>query len=70
MTEIMANQCPICSNDNTCGNLTSKPNEQCWCREEHFSKEILDMIPVEQLGKSCVCKKCLDKYNRMNNLAL
>ncbi|URN96447.1 MAG: cysteine-rich CWC family protein [Candidatus Pristimantibacillus lignocellulolyticus] len=65
MSEVTANKCPICSNDNKCGNLANELNEKCWCSKEYFSKEVLTMIPANQLGKSCICKDCLDKYNNL-----
>ncbi|MCR8657501.1 cysteine-rich CWC family protein [Paenibacillus endoradicis] len=64
MSDIIANKCPICSNDNKCGNLSSARNTKCWCSKEMFSKEIFEMIPADQLGKSSICKDCLDKYNK------
>lgn len=63
MTELTTKNCPICNQDNKCGNLVGKPSGTCWCIREAFSKELFELIPSDQLGISCVCKDCLDNKN-------
>lgn len=54
--------CPICSRDNNCCHSMDKSLGECWCSKESFPKEIFDLVPVEQLRKTCICKKCLDRF--------
>ncbi|QGQ48688.1 cysteine-rich CWC family protein [Metabacillus sediminilitoris] len=49
-------KCPICSKGNNCG------YHSCWCTKEYFPKEIFELVPDNQLRKSCICKECLDKF--------
>jgi hypothetical protein len=49
-------ECPICGKHNNCG------NHSCWCSKEVFPSGIFDLVPVNQLRKSCICKECLDKF--------
>lgn len=51
------NDCPICNGNNNCNK-----NGDCWCGYEFFPKEIFDLIQEYQLGKSCICKDCLDQF--------
>ncbi|MGA9174339.1 MAG: cysteine-rich CWC family protein [Thermoactinomyces sp.] len=54
--------CPICGQDNACGNLSDRPHETCWCTDEIFPREIFALVPPEQLNKSCICRDCLEKF--------
>ncbi len=60
--EFAHKKCPICGKGNNCINVTSKPHGTCWCSNEYFPKEIFELIPAQQLRKSCICKDCLDKF--------
>lgn len=62
MAKDPANYCPICNKDNECGNLKGYPQGACWCSKERFPQEIFERVPVDLLGKSCICKACLDKF--------
>jgi len=55
-------QCPICKGNNNCCNSTEKSLGICWCNGEFFPKAIFDLVPYDQLRKSCICKKCLDEF--------
>lgn len=60
----MANTyCPICKEENGCM-LGSEENGSCWCNLESFPKEIFEMVPLESNGKQCICKKCLQDFNK------
>ncbi|MCL6452706.1 MAG: cysteine-rich CWC family protein [Alicyclobacillus sp.] len=54
--------CPLCGNDNHCGNVAGKPHGTCWCDEEFFPKEIFENVPLGGPQRSCICKNCLDKF--------
>lgn len=56
----MANKyCPICGEENKC---MAESGEGCWCVQESFPKEILELVPEESKNKHCICKNCLSKY--------
>ncbi|MGF7088620.1 hypothetical protein JOD24_002469 [Kroppenstedtia sanguinis] len=52
--------CPLCGQENRCG--IGEPQKACWCTYAYFPKEIFAMVPPAQLGKSCICKECLEKF--------
>lgn len=52
--------CPLCGQDNNCQHGQGK----CWCEAAKFPKHILDMIPDDKKGKTCICKSCLEKYQK------
>ncbi|MFC0560186.1 cysteine-rich CWC family protein [Halalkalibacter alkalisediminis] len=49
------NECPLCGKNNKCNK-----SHLCWCFEERFPNELFQQIPMDQSGKSCVCKRCLE----------
>jgi hypothetical protein len=67
MTEISAARCPICKEENNCGNLAGLPAGACWCSKETFQQAVFENIPPELLGKACVCKACLDRLKATVN---
>ncbi|MCL6445149.1 MAG: cysteine-rich CWC family protein [Alicyclobacillus sp.] len=54
--------CPLCGNDNHCGNVAGKPHGTCWCDKEFFPKQIFEKVPPDEPQRSCICKDCLDKF--------
>ncbi|MBD8005055.1 cysteine-rich CWC family protein [Bacillus norwichensis] len=55
-------ECPICGHLNKCCYSQNKKLGICWCSEEAFPKEIFEQVPQEYLFKTCICKKCLEKF--------
>lgn len=56
----VAKICPLCGQDNNC-----KHGEGgCWCDTVEFPKYILELIPSDKRGKACICKSCLEKYQK------
>jgi hypothetical protein len=54
--------CPLCGEPNQC-TLAADPNAtECWCNFVDFPEELLAQIPDEAVRKTCVCQKCLIKY--------
>lgn len=51
--------CPLCGQDNEC-----KHSNECWCFNIKVPQELLYRIPIEKRGKACICKSCIDKYNK------
>ncbi|PWW04905.1 hypothetical protein DFQ01_106190 [Paenibacillus cellulosilyticus] len=64
MTDETAKKCPICNNDNRCGNVGGNANGTCWCGNEFFPQEIFKLVPADQIDVSCICKVCLDKFKK------
>ncbi|MCR1897909.1 cysteine-rich CWC family protein [Irregularibacter muris] len=52
--------CPICGGDNNC----QHGQGDCWCDKVKFPKKIFDIIPEDKKGKACVCKTCLEKFQK------
>lgn len=63
MPDINTSQCPLCQKDNLCAVDSSTP---CWCVKSEIKHELLAKIPQQLAGKSCICKKCIDKFNLDN----
>ncbi|WP_134703548.1 cysteine-rich CWC family protein [Ammoniphilus sp. YIM 78166] len=58
---IPENVCPLCGQENRCGNL-AQTTAPCWCSKESFPQELLDSVPGEWVRKACICKRCLEEY--------
>lgn len=56
--------CPICGTENNCSMLKMLPHENCWCTKVKIQKEMFSHIPKEHQGVSCICIKCVTKYNK------
>jgi len=56
MTKNDPNLCPLCGEPNNCG--VSKP-EDCWCRLETFSDELIQSVPTDKVKKACICQNCV-----------
>jgi len=54
------NICPICHNSNQCMAKSEKP---CWCNNTKVPQGLLDLVPENQKGKSCICLSCIEKFN-------
>ncbi|NQW83135.1 MAG: cysteine-rich CWC family protein [Alcaligenaceae bacterium] len=63
--------CPICKNPNACAieraRVTGNNAERCWCFDADISEEVLDQVPDEAKGVSCVCGKCAGSYTEQVN---
>lgn len=54
--------CPLCRQNNNCCNSQDKSLGVCWCSEEAFPNEIFDLVPAEEIRKTCICKNCLKEF--------
>jgi len=52
--------CPVCLADNQCMAHSKTP---CWCNNVKIPQELLDLVPQEQRGKSCICLSCINAFN-------
>lgn len=56
--------CPICGQPNECGIIAFKEQgTECWCFNEKFPMGLLEQVPEESRGKSCICRQCTITYN-------
>lgn len=60
MPSLDTNRCPLCQQSNFCAVNADTP---CWCTKSEVKPELLSEVPQTLLGKSCICKKCIDKFN-------
>jgi len=59
MQPIPTSLCPLCGLPNKCAPARCGSFDvPCWCREKVIPQEILDQIPISQLGKACLCPAC------------
>ncbi|QQZ07733.1 cysteine-rich CWC family protein [Heyndrickxia vini] len=65
MTDILkeTKRCPICGENNQCC-YSEDASSICWCSEEVFPKEIFELVPVDLLKRTCICKNCLSAFIR------
>ena len=58
--------CPLCDQPNQCGKEDPryKIDGRCWCVTEIIPRDIFKLVPADKLYKTCICKKCLDKFKR------
>lgn len=54
--------CPLCGEPNQCAMAADLNAKSCWCEAVEFPEGLLALIPEKAIRKSCVCKKCLEKY--------
>ncbi|KOA19215.1 hypothetical protein CLHOM_23210 [Clostridium homopropionicum DSM 5847] len=52
--------CPICGQDNNC----KHGQGGCWCDTVKIQKYVLDLVPEDKRGKACICKSCIEKYQK------
>lgn len=52
--------CPLCGKPNNC----RVDSGDCWCMEVSVPKELLEKVPEDKKNKACICKSCIDKYNK------
>lgn len=51
--------CPLCGLDNNC----QRGDMECWCTTLTIPKHIIDLVPEDKKGKTCICKNCIEKYS-------
>ena len=62
---ITPENCPLCGNNNYCGNLSSSDNKACWCRDNkvQFPGSLLSQVSDADKNKACICKTCALSHN-------
>jgi len=56
--------CPICGEKNNCSIEAGIETSTCWCMTTKLPSELLERVPKEKRRESCVCKECINRYNR------
>ncbi|MCK8060143.1 MULTISPECIES: cysteine-rich CWC family protein [unclassified Fusibacter] len=56
--------CPICGKENGCAFMTGEDPKSCWCMTIKVPKGLLEQIPPEKRGESCVCRSCVTAYKK------
>jgi hypothetical protein len=58
--------CPICGENNHCGNLSSDNESKCWCASNDitFSDSLLKKVSNAAKNISCICKACALKHKQ------
>ena len=71
MITIDPSLCPVCKEPNACAieraRATGNNAERCWCFDAVISEEVLDQVPDEAKGVSCVCAKCAGSHTEQVN---
>jgi hypothetical protein len=52
--------CPLCQQNNRCD--VDSP-QGCWCTLEKVPSALIQQVPDEKKGKSCICQACIKKFN-------
>jgi len=53
--------CPLCQKLNRCDVNSSAG---CWCMNTRVPQALLNRIPTQLQGVSCVCNKCIERYHQ------
>ncbi|WP_375749918.1 cysteine-rich CWC family protein [Vibrio sp. HN007] len=62
--------CPLCGQKNDCLNLgVTDTKRRCWCNDSaiKFSEALLAKVPKKLLGKACICRACVLRYQDKNS---
>ena len=52
-------RCPLCSGPNHCALADGGTAvESCWCATTVIPERVLERLPDEQRGVSCICQRC------------
>ncbi|MGL5099408.1 MAG: cysteine-rich CWC family protein, partial [Fusobacteriaceae bacterium] len=62
-------RCPVCGKMNGCHMVEGKDHESCWCMKVKFDEKILQHIPEEYRGISCVCMGCTVEFQKKGKIA-
>lgn len=51
-------RCPLCGQPNACGALAD-PQGRCWCVDARIDAALRAGVPVEAVGRACICAACV-----------
>ena len=55
----MQNSCPFCHKSNSCGVSAETP---CWCFNTIIPEGLLNLLPTQFEGTSCICFSCIQAF--------
>ena len=55
-----ASHCPLCQQNNRCDVASS---QGCWCLLEKVPNALIQQVPDDKKGQSCICQACIQKFN-------
>lgn len=55
MPDIDDKKCPLCGNANGC----QAGDPACWCNFESVPSGLRELVPVDLVMKSCICRACV-----------
>ena len=55
-----ASLCPLCQQKNRCD--VASPLG-CWCSLEKVPHALIQLVPDDKKGQSCICQTCIKKFN-------
>jgi len=61
--------CPLCGGPNQCALAANPAATECWCDSVTFPRELLAQIPENAVRKTCVCQKCLARFQESAGLS-
>lgn len=54
-----APHCPLCGAANGCAVAEAgRFDVACWCRDVHFTPDLIARVPPSQRGEACICRAC------------
>jgi len=56
--------CPICNKPNQCAMVKGEDPYKCWCMTEKVPEGLLETVPDELRGQSCVCRECVLEFKK------
>lgn len=56
---INKSNCPICQKANQC---QVEKGKDCWCAQEKIPNELIETLPKDKQGKSCLCLTCVQRF--------
>ena len=60
-----ASACPLCGHPNDCGQCSPATRSlPCWCERLVIPGELLARVPAELRGRACICRACVETFNR------
>jgi Cysteine-rich CWC len=58
--------CPLCGGPNDCALEAGKRIEDCWCFTAKIAQDVLERIPADHRGKTCICPNCANLETQPN----
>lgn len=61
-------RCPVCGKVNGCHVMLGKDHDSCWCMKVKINPKILEYVPKEYEGVSCVCMGCTMEFEKTRKI--